>query len=81
MFAMAAMPSSAQASNVPTSSHFIAVLNGRNEVPPRETPARGLATFVFNRDSTAFRFAVVVRKISNVLAATCIAERRESMDL
>ena len=69
MFAMVATPASVQASNEKASNLFLAALNGRQEVPPRETPARGLATFVFNKKSSEFRFVLVVGKINNVAAA------------
>lgn len=48
---------------------FVARLSGANEVPVRETPARGTALFQANKNDTALRYKLVVAKISNVSAA------------
>jgi CHRD domain len=48
---------------------FHAVLTGANEVPPRETPALGVALLASNHDETRLRFIVLVARIKNVFAA------------
>lgn len=55
------------ASAQPTS--FRAVLSGADEVPPRDTLARGVATFRFAPDGTELGFRLVVANIQNVVAA------------
>jgi hypothetical protein len=49
--------------------NFVGVLSGAEEVPPRETRARGLATFQANADDTALQFQLNVANIENVVAA------------
>src|SRR5262249_42264980 len=44
-------------------------LRGGNEVPPRDTPARGTALFRLRRDGTELDFELVVHDIRNVVAA------------
>lgn len=48
---------------------FRAVLFGANEVPPRETLARGVATLRFSSEGTELDFRLVVANIENVVAA------------
>jgi CHRD domain len=48
---------------------FAATLSGGQEVPPRDTQARGVATFKLREDGTALRFKVNVANIDNVFAA------------
>jgi hypothetical protein len=55
------------ASAQPTS--FRAVLSGADEVPSRETLARGVATFQLSADGTELGFRLVVSNIENVFAA------------
>jgi len=62
-FGAVAPPASAQPTN------FRAVLSGGNEVPPRETLARGVATIQVSSDGTELGFRVVVANIENVVAA------------
>jgi len=50
-------------------ANFRAVLNGANEVPPRETLARGVATLRFSSEGTELGFRLVVANIENVVAA------------
>jgi CHRD domain len=50
-------------------ANFRAVLLGANEVPPRETLARGVATLRFSADGTELGFSLVVANIENVVAA------------
>lgn len=55
------------ASAQPTS--FRAVLSGGDEVPTRETLARGVATFQLSSDGAELGFRLVVANIENVVAA------------
>jgi hypothetical protein len=48
---------------------FRAVLSGADEVPPRDTGARGVATFRLNAEGTELGFRLVVANIENVFAA------------
>lgn len=49
--------------------NFVAPLNGGNEVPPRDTNARGLAFFQLNMVGTALEYKLIVANINNVVAA------------
>jgi len=51
------------------SQDFAARLSGAQEVPPRDTPATGVATFQLSEDGTALSYSVNVTKIENVFAA------------
>ena len=48
---------------------FVARLSGANEVPARDTEARGRALIRVNEDGTELHFRVTVRDISNVFMA------------
>jgi CHRD domain len=48
---------------------FRAVLSGGDEVPARDTHARGVATFRLNAEGTELGFQLVVANIENVFAA------------
>lgn len=48
---------------------FRAVLSGAQEVPPRDTDARGVAKFRLSADGTELHFRLVVANIENVFAA------------
>jgi hypothetical protein len=48
---------------------FRAVLSGGEEVPPRDTGARGAATFLLSADGSELGFRLVVANIENVFAA------------
>ncbi len=48
---------------------FVAKLSGANEVPARDTPARGRAVIRLNEDGTELHFKIRVRDISNVFKA------------
>jgi len=52
-----------------SSTNFVAPLNGGEEVPPRDTNARGVATFKSSSDGTALDYKVNVANIENVFAA------------
>jgi hypothetical protein len=45
------------------------VLSGADEVPPRDTLARGVATFRLSADGTELGYRLVVANIQNVVAA------------
>jgi hypothetical protein len=49
--------------------NFVATLSGGQEVPARDTQARGVATFKLREDGTALGFKVNVANIDNVFAA------------
>jgi hypothetical protein len=46
---------------------FFVPLSGANEVPARETPARGFAVFILGKDQESMRFALFAFKIDNVV--------------
>jgi len=50
-------------------SSFRAVLSGADEVPARETLARGVARLMVGAEGTELRFRLVVANIQNVVAA------------
>jgi hypothetical protein len=49
--------------------NFVATLSGDQEVPARDTQARGVATFKLREDGAALRFKVNVANIDNPFAA------------
>lgn len=49
--------------------NFIAVLAGENEVPARDTRARGVAFFQLSPDGTEFRYQLIVANIENAFMA------------
>ena len=53
----------------PSTRTVIAVLLGEEEVPPRETPAIGLAVFRLSPDGNQIRFRLLVANIENVVGA------------
>ena len=50
-------------------TNFRAVLSGGDEVPPRDTGARGVAIFRLSADGSELGFRLVVANIENVFAA------------
>ena len=62
-FGLAAPSATAQ----PTT--FRTTLSGAEEVPARDTPARGVAVFKLSADGTELRYRIVVSNIENVFAA------------
>ncbi|WP_409250725.1 CHRD domain-containing protein [Bacillus sp. SCS-153A] len=48
---------------------FIAKLRGRNEVPPVDTDAFGVAKFISNKDCTKIKFFLKVEDIDNFVQA------------
>jgi len=53
----------------PDPKNYVALLRGANEVPARETPARGISVFHLKRDGTQLGYVLAVAKIDNVVAA------------
>jgi hypothetical protein len=51
------------------SDNFFAVLSGANEVPARDTNARGVATFKLSKDGTSLDFTLIAANIENVVFA------------
>jgi len=49
--------------------NFVAPLAGNQEVPARDTNARGLATFQLNADGTELSFILIASNIDNVVAS------------
>jgi CHRD domain len=49
--------------------NFVATLSGDQEVPTRDTQARGVATSKLRQDGAALAFKVNVANIDNVFAA------------
>lgn len=60
----------------PDSKNFVAPLSGREEVPVRDTNARGNAVLHLNREGTELSYKLIVANIANVFAAHihCAAE-------
>jgi hypothetical protein len=59
----------AQAPAAVAGDNFVATLSGDQEVPPRDTQARGVATFKLREDGTALAFKVNVANLDNAFAA------------
>jgi hypothetical protein len=53
----------------PDPKNFVAILSGDNEVPPRDTQARGVAIFRLSEDGTTLSYRLIVANIENVTAA------------
>ncbi len=51
------------------SKNFVAQLSGANEVPARDTPARGNTFLQLSRDGTVLRYKLIVANIKNVTAS------------
>ncbi len=75
--ALTAMPATAE----PTEQNFGTHLTGEDEVPPRETPAQGHATFHLNPDGT-IDYRLIASNIENVFAAHihCSAAEGDTAD-
>lgn len=48
---------------------FIAVLNGANEIPGRDTRGRGVAHFVLSEDGLTMHYKLIASNIRNVVAS------------
>lgn len=57
------------ASPASAGDNFVAALSGSEEVPARDTLARGVATFKLSDDGSALKFRVNVANIDNAFAA------------
>jgi hypothetical protein len=55
--------------NVTPKATFAAQLSGDEEVPPRDTNARGAAIFMLSEDGTALQYTLIVANIDNVMAS------------
>jgi hypothetical protein len=53
----------------PNQRNFVAQLSGNEEVPPRDTNARGLAKFQLSKDGTSLSYKLIASNIENVVAA------------
>jgi len=51
------------------SKNFVSVLSGADEVPSRDTSARGVAIFQVSEDQTEVSYRLIVANIENVVAA------------
>ena len=69
LLALLATTGAVPAASVQASDNFVAVLSGANEVPARDTQARGVATFQLNADGTAFDYTLIAANIENPVAA------------
>ena len=56
-------------SSLALSNNFVALLSGANEVPARDTDARGVATFKLNKDATELSYTLIAANIENVVAS------------
>jgi hypothetical protein len=69
LLALVAIFSAASAKAGGDSDNFAAQLSGRDEVPARETNARGVATFKLSADGSELGYTLNVANIDNVFAA------------
>jgi hypothetical protein len=53
----------------PESENFLARLSGAQEVPPRATPATGVAVYQLRKDGESLDYKLTVANIENVVAA------------
>ena len=65
--ALAAIPGTAAAA--PRGQNFVAHLTGEAEVPPRDTPATGQATFRLSPDGSTISYRLIASNIDNVVGA------------
>ncbi|MGQ0602917.1 MAG: CHRD domain-containing protein [Anaerolineales bacterium] len=65
---MLAMTSPA-AAKPDTAGAFLSPLSGGEEVPPRDTKAKGIAIYRLSNDETELAFLLIVSRIDNVVAA------------
>lgn len=68
LLATGALAASAVASP-PADQNFIAILSGDNEVPARDTRARGVAVFRLSDDGLSLSYKLIVANIDNVVAS------------
>jgi hypothetical protein len=65
--ALLALPGAATAA--PRGPNFGTPLSGSEEAPPRETPARGQASFQLSADGSTMDYRLIVSNIENVVAS------------
>jgi hypothetical protein len=65
----AAMALFGLASPASAGDNFVAALSGNDEIPARDTLARGVATFKLRGDGSALQYRLNVANIDNVVAA------------
>jgi hypothetical protein len=69
LLGLVALPPAAAQSKRPPAHNFITHLTGKEEVPPRDTRAQGVAAVHLSKDGTKLHFIVAVVHIRNVVAA------------
>ncbi len=69
LLAVAAFPVGGAIAAPPTPMNFLALLSGADEVPARETLARGTVFFQLNRDGSELHYRLIAANIDNVVAA------------
>lgn len=69
LLAMLITTAATPTASMAASDNFFAVLSGANEVPARDTNARGVATFKLSDDGTELSYRLVVANINNLVAA------------
>jgi len=69
LLAMLATTGAAAAAPLQASDTFRAILSGADEVPARDTNARGVATLKFNDARTELAYILIAANIENVVAA------------
>lgn len=69
LLAMLGTTGAVPAASAAASDNFFAVLSGGDEVPARDTIARGVATFKLNQEGTGLDFTLIAANIDNVVAA------------
>lgn len=67
LFALAGGVSASPLASPPESKNFIAILSGANEVPARDTLARGVA--IFHLDDGVLEYRLIAANIENVTAS------------
>jgi hypothetical protein len=65
----ALLTTSVVAAQPPASRNFVSPLEGEQEVPSRDTNAKGLAKYQLSRDGTELHYKLIVANIENVVAA------------
>jgi len=63
------LAATAAAAIPPDFTKFVAPLSGRNEVPARETNARGVALFTWDEGADKLTYMLIVANIENVVAS------------
>jgi hypothetical protein len=69
LVALTVLPTAGPAGAQTVATEFVAHLDGREEVPVRETRAAGQAIFQLSADGTVLTYKLIVANIENVVAA------------